>query len=140
MSIPVELAELAAAMERYGTAAFALTTGEDGRPHATHVPVTVSADGLRLVVGRRTAANVGARPGLTLLWPAVEPDGYSLIVDGTGAVAAAGDVDPVVTVVPTRAVLHRPAPQPAAGSDGRRNDCVPIDLGPAGAPPAADLR
>jgi hypothetical protein len=74
-------------------------------------------------VGRHTLANVAANGHGTLVWPPVDTGGYSLIVDG----AASGDADAsAVTVAPTKAILHRPAP----GEDGQRvgNDFQTITL------------
>lgn len=62
--------------------------------------------------GRSCAANVTERPELSLLWPAFEDNGYSLIVDGTGLIVANEDVDSdeiMLVVTPTGGVLHRPA-------------------------------
>jgi hypothetical protein len=56
--------------------------------------------------GNRTKANVGARPDVSLLWPALPGSGYSLIVDGTAAVEA-GDAEDQLAITPSRAVLHR---------------------------------
>jgi hypothetical protein len=124
MSIAVELRDLAAAIERYGPTAYLLTGGEDGRPHISHVPVSLGADGdqpvLSVPAGGRTVRNATARPLLALLWPPVEPDGFSLIVDAT----APADVDPAtdtLVLAPTGGVLPRPA---AAGG----SDCRPVPL------------
>ena len=67
-------------------------------------------------VGRRSAANVGSRPDVTLLWPPVDAEGFSLIVDGRGT--ADGEQ---VTVTPDRAVLHRQR------ADRAGSDCVRLD-------------
>jgi hypothetical protein len=77
-------------------------------------------DVLATEVGRRTAANAGARPSVSLLFPVRADGDYSLIVDGTAAVAEGR-----VCVTPAKAVLHRPAaaPDPTAPCAA---DCVPI--------------
>ncbi|HEV8296404.1 MAG TPA: pyridoxamine 5'-phosphate oxidase family protein [Acidimicrobiales bacterium] len=123
MSIPVELTDLTAAMARYGPAAFLLTGGDDGRPHVSHV--LVDREGSRLVVpsGGRTARNASARPLVALLWPPVEPGGFSLIVDAEAASADDGRLG----LVPTRAVLHRPAGT-ATGEAVDFTDCRPLEL------------
>jgi hypothetical protein len=108
MSIAVYLADLRAEIDRRGDAAFAITTGEAG-PHVVSVRVAWDGDVLTGGAGNRTAANVAARPAISLLWPASFDD-YSLIVDGDGAA-----VDGVLRVTPSRAVLHRSA---AAAGDG----------------------
>ena len=67
------------------------------------------------------------RPVVTLCYPPTEPDGYSLIVDGTAAV----DGESTVRFSPSGAVLHRPAPAGFVGSaTGCGNDCEPV--GPSG--------
>jgi hypothetical protein len=56
--------------------------------------------------GGRACRNATARPQVTIVFPpAPHADGMSLVVDGDATVD--GDL---VDVVPTWAVLHRPAP------------------------------
>ena len=137
----VDLQALHERIGEFGDRAFLVTVGDDGRPHV--VSVHVGADGDRLVVaaGRRTTANVTARPGVTLLWPspvspagAIEPgesdcgdptdspghaEDYGLIVDGAGELV---DADPpAVAIRPTAAVLHR-----LADTAGDGPACVPV--------------
>ena len=125
MSIPVEIEKLRAEAERFGATPYLLSVSNDGRPHS--VSVAASWDGGALVAktGKRTAANVAARPRISVLWPPLEPGGYSLIVDGDGAVTGSGD-DARVVVRPTRGVLHRPAAAPATMPEGCSADCKPI--------------
>ena len=104
MSIPVELPTLAAVACRFGPAAFFVTTGDDGRAHLSHVAVTWAGDTLRIDIGRSGARNSAQRPATVLLWPPIEPGGYSLIVDVLAQVC--GDH---ALLTPERAVLHRPA-------------------------------
>ena len=123
MSIPVEIERLRAEGERYGRSPYLLTTGDDGRPHS--VSVSASWAGGTLVVGavgKRTAANVAARKLVSLLWPPREPGGYSLIVDGDGALEG----EARVVVRPTRGVLHRPATPEAEIPEGCSADCKPL--------------
>lgn len=126
MSIPVEVEKLRAEAERYGATPYLLTTSGDGRPHSVSVSAAW-AGGMLVVatVGKRTAANVAARKLVSLLWPPHEPGGYSLIVDGDGALEGEGEAARVV-VRPTRGVLHRPAAAPDAIPDGCSADCKPI--------------
>jgi hypothetical protein len=167
VSIQVQLGELADAVAVYRFA-YLVTIAEDGRAHV--VAVTPRWDGDALVVGglgRRSVANLASRPAVTLVWPPLEPAGYSLILDGeahsgdaagghAGAGEPAGVADPAraaqqagvadqggaaVTIIPSRAVLHRPAPGAASaagtgagkaaapGADGCASDCVEVDLG-----------
>jgi len=124
VSIPVALDRLRAAIAERGPGAYLITVTDDARPHVVHV--AVAWDGDRLVtaeVGKRTAANAAARPSVSLLYPLRAPGDYSLIVDGTAAVAA--EDAQRLSITPVKAVLHRPAaaPDPAAAC---RDDCVPV--------------
>lgn len=124
MSVPVEVADLQAKTAEYGWA-YLLTVGEDGRPHVVAVSPTWDGDRLAMDVGRGTAANAAARSSVVLCFPPVEPDGYSLIVDGTARVG-----ERRVAFEPSGAVLHRPAPPGFTGSaTGCGNDCEPVSSG-----------
>jgi hypothetical protein len=111
MSIRVEMADLPNEIVARG-AGFLLSSVMDSRPHAAHLAFQVAAaDGqvqLRTAAGRTARGNCSQRPAVTVLWPAVEPGGYSLIVDGEARV----DPDEHVIISVTGAVLHRPAPAP----------------------------
>ncbi|MDH4146576.1 MAG: pyridoxamine 5'-phosphate oxidase family protein [Acidimicrobiia bacterium] len=123
MSVPVELSELRAAVERFGPVAFLLTTAEDGRPHAVSFELRWVDDRLVGAGGNRTRRNASSRSLVSLLWPATEAGGYNLIVDGDAAL----DGDDIV-VTPTWAVLHRSVGMPAPSVDGAcGQDCVPLD-------------
>jgi hypothetical protein len=79
-------------------------------------------------LGRRTRANVEAGSTVAVLWSPHDSDDYTLIVDGTAVVH-----DDTLVVRPTRAVLHRQAPEGPAGAglvaDGAcAGDCVEIAL------------
>ncbi len=129
MSIPVEVEALPETVARYGHATFLLTTSDDGRPHATHVVVTVDGAQLRCPLGRRTARNGTAQPLVSFLWPPTEAGGYSLIVDGEIAVEpAVGDGDPHGVITATKAVLHRPAPVEGADEAACGSDCLTIEI------------
>jgi hypothetical protein len=118
MSIPVPLDELAQTMQRYPLS-YLLTVSEGERVHAVAASAIVETDRLRVgPLGRRTLTNAGERPAVTLLWPPVEPDGYSLIVDGEAEITDGG-----VLVSPTRAVLHRAAAS-GAGATAVEGACV----------------
>jgi hypothetical protein len=110
----VELDRLQEEVARFGAHPYLLT--DDGRPHATSVTVAFEGDTLVAGVGRRSAANVTARPTISLLWAPVEDGGFSLIVDGAGRVDGER-----VTVQPERAILHRQR------ADGPGSDCVRLD-------------
>lgn len=116
MSIPVDTAALADAVARYGDAAFLLSASERGGPHAVAVRVAWDGRTLTTRAGNTTRTNIAGRAEVTLLWPPVDDDGYSLIVDGTASVEG----NDGVSVLPMRAVLHRnPAltPQDEPGSE-----------------------
>lgn len=122
MSIPVDLDRLAETLSGYRFA-YLLTTGEDLRAHAVQVTPQLHQERLRVAnPGRRSGANARARSAIALVWPPAEEGEYSLIVDGEATVD-----DDVLTLVPTRAILHRPATaeaETAAGACG--SDCVEI--------------
>jgi hypothetical protein len=124
MSIGVELDELRARIDAFATDAYLLTVRDDGRAHSVAVPVRWEGDDLVVPAGNTTVANAKARALVALLWPPAERGGYSLIVDATVVSTVALDEEAggghEVTVRPTRAVLHRPAPS-APG-----NDCAPL--------------
>ncbi len=87
-----------------------LSSVMDSRPHAAHLTFEVAAaDGqveLRAGAGRTARGNCSQRPSVTVLWPAIEPGGHSLIVDGEARLD--GEEHVIVTAI--SAVLHRPAP------------------------------
>ncbi len=131
MTVPVDLADLAAALQRFGSG-YLLTVGEDLRPHAVGVHARVEDGVLRLgTPGRRTRANLEARPQVSLLWPPLTAGDYSLIVDARAEVVGAE-----VVLAPEHAVLHRPGPaappgpaedaSAAADEPSCGNDCVPV--------------
>ncbi len=129
MSVPVAVEELAEAVARFGPVVYLLTTGEDGRPHATHADVAVDAGVVTCGLGRRTARNGLAQPLVSLVWPPVEEGGYSLIVDGTISVSGEPGVDAMGTVTATNAVLHRPATgAPAAKDSSCEADCLDVEI------------
>lgn len=107
MSIPVDLADLEQVAASHPFA-YVLTVGDGLRPHLVAVRPRFDGPGeLVAEVGRTTLANVAARPDITLVWPPVTPDGYSLVVD---ARAHAGTADGTIAISAVGAVLHRPAP------------------------------
>jgi hypothetical protein len=123
MSIPVEIADLVPATERYRWA-YLLTVRDDQRPHIVAVDPVWSGDVLQMTVGRGSAANARKRKQVSLCYPPTEPGGYSLIVDGTAHVDSDGAA---VRFAPTTAVLHRPAPTGFEGSpSGCASDCLPV--------------
>lgn len=116
MSHPVDLDELDAALRRYGSHAFLMTTSDDLRPHISHVTVELAGGMLTCGAGRKTGANASVRPMVSLLWPAPEEGEFSLILDGDATLD--GDV---LRVTPTGAIRHRPASNPDCTVD-----CEPL--------------
>ncbi len=119
MSVAVSLDRLREEVARFGDNPYLLTVTADGRPHAVAVGISWHGDALEAGAGTRTVANVTERPAVTLLWPALEPGGYSLIVDGEATAAGAGSGDRL-SVQPAKAVLHR------RRQDGPGSDCVGV--------------
>jgi hypothetical protein len=145
MSIRVDLAEL----QQHAAArsfAYLLTTGDDQRPHAIAVSPAFAAgngigapDHLEVDAAGRTARNAAARPHVALVWPPDVEGGYSLVVDADAVVAddATTASGVRITLRPTSAVLHRPAPaavgsddaaEAASPDDACKADCVRIPL------------
>jgi hypothetical protein len=129
MSIPVDLADLAEALQDFGAGYLLTTTGASVKVVTVDPEVT---DGALFVErpGKGTVANLAGNPVLTLVFPPREPKGFTLLVDGTGELA--GDD---VRVTPTGAILHRPVrhadgpPPPASAgdqTDSCGNDCAPV--------------
>lgn len=132
MSIPVELDGLSAAASKHHFG-YLITLGDHGRSHVVAVQPRVT--GSTVVIGglgHRSLANTDTHRHVTVLWPPSEPGGYSLIVDGE---AEAGADAGSISISPTRAVLHRPAPAPEDTADEAcGHDCVelPVTVGSTG--------
>jgi hypothetical protein len=103
MSIAVPLDELAERLAAYPWG-YLMTVRDDGRAQCLAVPTELVDGALVATVGRRTAENAVARPGVTVIFPGATGEEFSLVVDGDAAVD--GDR---IAVTPTWAVLHRPA-------------------------------
>ncbi|OBK27799.1 hypothetical protein A5659_07300 [Mycobacterium sp. 1165196.3] len=123
----VDLEALADALVDYPYG-YLITVDDDYRVHT--VTVEPRLDGATLdvgLIGGRTRNNLAQRADVTLLWPPAEPGGYSLIVDGSAEVTDAGEQTARLTVVPTRALLHRDA-ESADAAKGCLHDCVVFSL------------
>lgn len=104
MSHVVPLDSLADAVAER-TFAYLLTVSDDSRPHAVAVVPRLTGTDLHVAgVGRRTRAHASARPDVSVVWPAPDASGWTVIADGLATVA--GDL---ITVHLDHAVLHRPA-------------------------------
>ncbi|MGD1255191.1 pyridoxamine 5'-phosphate oxidase family protein [Mycobacterium seoulense] len=127
----VDLERLAAALPDYPYA-YLVTVDDDYRVHTVTVEPRLSGATIDVgLIGGRTRQNLAQRRDVTLLWPPTEPGGYSLIVDGTAEVGPedrAGDAVGL-TVVPSRALLHREAdPDSPGAARGCLHDCVVFSL------------
>ena len=132
MSQPVSLERLRQEVARHECPAYLLTVGPDGRPHSVALTPAWSGDELVMAPGNSSVANAEARRLVSLLWPPAEPGGYSLIVDATVTEASAGGRgDNVLSVRPTKAVLHRPAAAPDPDGSASGSDCLPLYSNPA---------
>lgn len=122
MSVPVDLAALAAEIARFGEVAFLVTTAPGTRPHVVSVRVASTDGVLTMSAGRTSRANAAGAPEVALCWPGA-PDGeYCLLVDGRAVV---DDVAETVRVTPTAAILHR-----LAGASTDLPYCAPVDGAP----------
>jgi len=121
MSVKVDLDQLAEELANF-TFGYLITVGDDYRAHTVAADPVFTEGVLDLgPVGRTTRRNAESHPDVTLVWPPRQPGGYTLIVDG-----AAGLTDAELRVVPTGAVLHRPATPGASTASGCGDDCVPL--------------
>lgn len=104
MSIPVTVDDLPSMLESFGPG-YLLSTSPDGRVKAVTVQPSVDGDGLLTIAGpgRGSLANIAGNDQVTVLFPPLEPRGFTLLVDGR---ATADGED--VTVLVGGAVLHRP--------------------------------
>jgi len=125
MSIPVALERLREEAGRFERSPYLLTVADEGRPHAVATAVLWREGVWVARVGKRSAANLVARPEVSLLWPPSQPDGYSLIVDGRASLEGEGEAARAV-ITPSRGVLHRPATEPPPEGSACSADCVPL--------------
>jgi len=127
----VDLQALANALADYPYA-YLITVDDEYRAHTVTVEPQLRETILDVgLIGGRTRNNLAQRADVTLLWPPTEPGGYSLIVDGSAEVTEAGAETARLTVLPTRALLHRDADSPDAAK-GCLHDCVVFSLPPSG--------
>jgi hypothetical protein len=127
----VDVERLAAALPDYPFA-YLITVNDEYRVHTVAVEPILRGAVLDVgLIGGGTRTNLAHRGDVTLLWPPTEPGGYSLIVDGDARVedGAAGSDVVQLSVVPTRALLHRDAdPESPGGAKGCLHDCVVFSL------------
>jgi hypothetical protein len=122
MSVKVDLDKLADALVDF-TFGYLITVGDDYRAHTVAIEPVLSAGTFDVgQMGSGTRRNASEHPDVTVVWPPADPGGYTLIVDGRAEVTDGG-----LTVVPTRAVLHRRATSDsAATSPDGLHDCLPL--------------
>ncbi|MEM9038440.1 MAG: pyridoxamine 5'-phosphate oxidase family protein [Actinomycetota bacterium] len=127
MSIPVELDALESKTAEYGWA-YVLTVTDSSTPKIVATTPTWSDGAMLLHEGGGSARNADARSTITVAYPPVEPDGYTLIVDGEAAVDRSDDDHTVIRLQPSGAVLHRAAAPGFGGSaTGCSHDCAPVE-------------
>ena len=103
VSINVPVEQLADHLHQFPWAYLATVT-DVGTTHALAIPTSFVDGAFEVPAGRSTRTNIAARPHVTMIFPPARGTEYSLIVDGRAEVC-----DESVRVVPTGAVLHRPA-------------------------------
>jgi hypothetical protein len=119
----VDFERLAAALSDFPFA-YLITVDDGYRAHTVTVEPQLRGEVLGVgLVGGGTRRNLAHRAEVTLLWPPSEPGGYSLIVDGVAEISRAEAETAHLSVVPTRALLHREADSPSAAK-GALHDCV----------------
>ena len=79
MSIAVALEDLADKLAEYSWC-YLVTSGEE-RPHLLAVKPSLTKVGLRCETGHSSRANAVRNPLVVLMFPPLQPDGLSLIVD-----------------------------------------------------------
>ena len=120
MSIEVTIDQLFAELHLWGSGFLATVDDDDKTRFVCLTPEVFQGDdpaggdaAMRFRrAGRTAAANIDARPNVSVAFPAHSGSGgCSLIVDGVATLQRIGlGADPVIDVRPTWAVLHRPAP------------------------------
>ncbi len=111
MSIAVEVEKLGEEIKRFGQQAYLLSVSDDSTAHIAHLTFSFTDGELRCGASRTAAANISARPRVSVLWPPFEAGGYSMIVDGDCQVSkgTAADDGDELAIRPVTGVLHRPA-------------------------------
>lgn len=114
--------------------AYLITVDGENRPHPVPVMPVLRGDTVQIgaLGGRRSRANLARTGDVTVMWPPPAPGGYTVIVDGTAQVSAAGELASV-TITPSRAVLIRIATPESPGETPCYSDCVDLKVSPQGA-------
>ncbi len=109
MSHRVEPEDLAETVAPYGSTPFLLYSASNGSARVNHVVASVGSNPATITItgfGRGVASPVSQGAPLSVLWPAMGAEQFSLIADGIGTMIDAE----TLTIAVTDAVLHRPAP------------------------------
>ncbi|WP_308493404.1 hypothetical protein [Microbacterium terrisoli] len=118
----VDVDALAQRAADYGFA-YLISITPSGRVHTSVVHPGIGDGAVTVPASDRVRRNVGENPQVSLVWPPADATGYSLIADGVG-----DEKDGIVTITPSRAILHRPATEPSVpgAADGCVQDCVEL--------------
>ena len=122
MSISVQVNELGSQMEKYGMSAYLLTVNENSTTHIANQTFSIVNSKLECPLSRSAERNVRLHPKVSILWPAYEVDGYSMIVDGYCSRS-----QDLLIIEPISAVLHRPSPKKIDDSRRREGNCVDVN-------------
>ena len=125
MSIPVDVADLAKALDDFG-AGYLLTVSAEGRVKAVTVEPRVE-DGVVVVPGpgKGSTANIAANPDVTVLFPPREHHGFTLLVDGTATVEGGPDGIARITRPPPSCTAPRRTPT-VRPTEAAGSDCHPV--------------
>jgi len=113
---------LAEALSHYGREAYLLTIAKDG-PHTSQVSVDLRDGRIDCEIGKSAARNIARDPNVSLFWPATEPSGYAMIVNGTAVEHHRPTGATTAQITLTKSVLHRRGPKPAASDGPCASDC-----------------
>ena len=122
MSISVPLNELGSQIEKYGMSAYLLTVNENSTTHIANQTLSIVNSKLECPLSRSAERNITLHPKVSILWPAYEIDGYSMIVDGYCSRS-----QNLLIIEPVSAVLHRPAQNKLDDNRTREDNCVDAD-------------
>ncbi len=118
------MTSLSQALDQYGTQAYLLTVAPEG-PHTSHVDVALHGSEFRFALGGTGQTNARNNANVSLLWPALEKGGYSIVANGV--LTLDGDSNERATVAISKSVLHRPGPARIPGGPCS-SDCLQLSL------------
>jgi hypothetical protein len=90
VSIKVELGEVQAVAAQQMGFAYLLTVSDDATPHLVAITPAFGDGEITCDAGKTSCRNIGVRPNVSLLWPPLAREDYSLIVDGNATVDETG--------------------------------------------------